>query len=304
MKNVKLVLSALLLMVSMSASAQFANSSAKSGGTKSGSILVKDCKNYGRFMFNYSPLHAKTTYELGKTSLDGSTTMSGFRLGYTQGISLSKKIPLFIEVGGELSINTKKEKTGKTWFGDYDENNNNADDDDDDDDDPYWAPGTRSDDYDDPYYYGDDGDYDDEKNFKYRSTMIALTIPVAVSYKLSFNNGLYVAPYVGVQFKLNLIGQYKTKYTGNDKETKKYWEDHGKTNWFSDDSSDKGGMGKDGAWNRFQMGWRIGANFGYKKFNFNIGYAGDISPLYKYDKNKETEKIKTGSVLIGVGCNF
>lgn len=303
MKNFKLILSAILLTVSMSASAQFANSSAKSGGTKSGSVLVKDCKNYGRFMFNYSPLHSKTTYEYGKTSLDGSTTMQGFRLGYTQGISLSKKIPLFIEVGGELSINTKKEKAGKTRFGDVDDVDDDNDDDDDDDDYPYFAPRTRSD-YDSDYDDDDDDYADYEKDFKTRSTMIALTIPVTVSYKLAFNNGLYVAPYLGVQFKLNLIGQTKTKYTGNDKETKKYWEDHGKTNWFSDDSSDKGGMGKDGAWNRFQMGWRIGANFGYKKFNFNIGYAGDISPLYKYDKNKETEKIKTGSVLIGVGCNF
>ncbi len=256
MKTFKLMLSAALLTVSVGVSAQFANTTSKSSGAKSGSsVFVKDCNSYGRFSLSYSPL--SFSYSSGSSSSyssddDEYKSLHGFRLSYLNGISVSKKLPFFVEVGADLSFNTRK------------------------------------------YSYGSDDDY------KIRSTNMAIAIPIQATYKLAFNNGVYLAPYFGLHFKLNVLGQDKETYEGD---YSGYDEDE-TAKWFKDD--DYSGSGDEGyGYKRFQFGWQTGLNVGYKKFNFNIGYSGD-SPIWKSKESYhgKKEKLKTGSLIVGIGVNL
>lgn len=121
-----------------------------------------------------------------------------------------------------------------------------------------------------------------------RNSMLSIAIPIDLTYRVQLASGFYVAPYLGMRLKANVIG--KSKYSDGS-----YSES---INWF-----DKDDMGEDGTFNRFQVGGIAGANIGYKQFNFNIGYQFD-SPLYKESESGYTMKIKTGGIVVGVGYNF
>lgn len=124
------------------------------------------------------------------------------------------------------------------------------------------------------------------QGIKMSSSTAAIAIPVNATYKLAFKNGLYLAPYFGLHFKVNVLGKEKMSYGG----------ESASSSWFSKDDMD------DETYNRFQMGWQSGLNLGYKMINLNIGYMGDFMPLYK---EKESDmKIKTGGFVVGVGFNF
>ena len=256
MKNFKLMLAATMLAMSVTASAQFANQGGRSNGSsgRQGSVLVKDCDNYNRISLSYAPLNM--THHYGSKSYD-SSTLQGFKLGWTGGYSVSQKLPFFIETGLDLSFNTKSINAEDDFGDDYD-------------------------------------DYYDDDDIKTRHMTMALTVPVNVTYKLAFKNGFYLSPYFGLHFKVNMLGKTKLNYDGDDD----YYyddDDDDSIDWFSEKD-----MGKNGTYNRFQMGWRIGSNIGYKNVNLNVGYAADFIPLYKYKKSK----IATGGVVVGVGVNF
>ena len=127
----------------------------------------------------------------------------------------------------------------------------------------------------DDYYYED---YEDEIKIQ----MLSLAIPIHLAYKLSFTNSAYISPYAGLHFKVNVLAN--EKYDG---ETFSY---------FDEDDMDMNGE----TFKRFQMGWRIGANVGYKAFNFNVGYMSDFTPLFSHRKTK----LNTAGFVVGLGVNF
>ncbi len=124
---------------------------------------------------------------------------------------------------------------------------------------------------------------EEDKYSKEKSTTASLIVPLQLAYKLSFQNGAYISPYTGFHFKVNVLGK--------DTETSYHYDETESYNWFDEDY---------GSYRRFQMGWRIGGNIGYKAFNFNVGYMLDFIPLCK----EGGEKIKTSSVHVGIGINF
>ncbi|MBP3373558.1 MAG: PorT family protein [Bacteroidaceae bacterium] len=124
---------------------------------------------------------------------------------------------------------------------------------------------------------------EEDKYSKEKSTTASLIVPLQLAYKLSFQNGTYISPYTGFHFKVNVLGK--------DTETSYHYDETESYNWFDEDY---------GSYRRFQMGWRIGGNIGYKAFNFNVGYMLDFIPLCK----EGGEKIKTSSVHVGIGVNF
>lgn len=124
---------------------------------------------------------------------------------------------------------------------------------------------------------------EEDKYSKEKSTTASLIVPLQLAYKLSFQNGAYISPYTGFHFKVNVLGK--------DTETSYHYDETESYNWFDEDY---------GSYRRFQMGWRIGGNIGYKAFNFNVGYMLDFIPLCK----EGGEKIKTSSVHVGIGVNF
>lgn len=183
MKNFKSILTLGMLFVSTAGFAQFANNggSHSSGG---GSALFKDTKSYSRIYIGYNP----TTISYDVKGVD-NTTLNGFTFGYTKGISLSKNLPIFLEVGARFNFGFKSENLS------------------DEDDDDYYSTRLSYDDY----------NEDEEETCK--TTTASLVVPINVAYKLTFAGGNFsVSPFLGITLKGNILGKEKYEY-GDDKET-------------------------------------------------------------------------------------
>lgn len=184
MKNFKSILTLGMLFVSTAGFAQFANNggSHSSGG---GSALIKDTESYSRIYIGYNP----TTISYDVKGVD-NTTLNGFTFGYTKGISLSKNLPIFLELGARFNFGFKSENVS------------------DEDDDDYYS--TR-------LSYDDDYDEDEEETCK--TTTASLVVPINVAYKLTFAGGDFsVSPFLGITLKGNILGKEKYEY-GDEKET-------------------------------------------------------------------------------------
>lgn len=137
--------------------------------------------------------------------------------------------------------------------------------------------GTVYEDYD---SYGD-GESTKMHNFNFQ-------VPVNYVYRFDITDEFSIAPYFGLNFKLNLVSNWK--YSEIDDE-EKYEETY---NLFSKDD-----MGED-TWNRFQMGWHIGSRFQYSRFSLSMQYGTDFIKAYSQGK----DKINTGNFKITLGFSF
>ena len=128
------------------------------------------------------------------------------------------------------------------------------------------------------------GDYD------YKTTISFLTVKVPVNVLYNFaipNTNLSVMPYVGLNAQVHVLGQNKTTVDdGEEKQTSKY-------SYFSKDDMED-------PYNRFVLGWQIGAMVSYNKYFVGIGYSGPVTCLYKNDDFK----IKTSQINISLGIKF
>lgn len=134
-----------------------------------------------------------------------------------------------------------------------------------------------------------ESDSDDGLKVSEAINFLSLSVPLNLTYKLSFSNGFYVAPYAGINFELGLLlnNTAKASYHG---------QSESKTqNMYSSDD-----MGDDSTFNRFQMGYQVGGNIGYKRFNLGLGYKGSFLPIFDHDGLS----IQTGGPVITVGYNF
>ena len=219
-------------------------------------------RGYNRLSFGLATDKLKSdekVFEDAKGKDSKTLGLKGIDLTYLHGIPVSKKLPMFVEVGGRFTFTTNKDS--------------------------------------------DKGSYD---GYKYeesvRSNLMSLSVPVNFTYKHTFSNGLYLAPYVGIHFRLNLIAQEKweTEYDGESED--------GTANYFkADDYDDDAAFGdNEDTWKRFQFGGQVGLNIGYKALNLGIGYY-FASPIYKYEDDYSSKydfKIKTGSLALTLGFNF
>ena len=111
MKSLKTILTMGLLLVSTTSFAQFANGGNSSNGSNGGG-LVKKTDNYSRIYVGYNPM--TLTYDIKGAD---DFTYPGLTFGFTQGINLSKNLPLFLEVGARFTFNFKSKSDDE----DYDE---------------------------------------------------------------------------------------------------------------------------------------------------------------------------------------
>lgn len=103
-----------------------------------------------------------------------------------------------------------------------------------------------------------------------------LQVPLNYVYRFGVADNLSIAPYLGLNFKLNLMSRFR--------EVEEEDGDREEYDWIS--MFDKDEMGDDGTWNRFQMGWHIGVGLQYDKIHLGIQYGTDFIPAYHY-KDKE-----------------
>lgn len=189
-------------------------------------------------------------------------SFNGFSIGYAKGFSVSNDMPLFIEAGAQLTYGT-----------------NTLDSEDDESLEVY--------------------NYELEQ----KTTILNLNIPVNLAYKFTVDSKkLSIIPYVGVNFKGNIIGKSKLNLVdeldSDYMSEKEFWEnaeDYGikqeKNNF---DKKDTGS--KDSQWKRFQVGWQIGIGLNYNKLYVGVSYGKDITELCK--------KTKLSTTSITLGYNF
>lgn len=237
MKPMKFLLTAALVVMAADASAQFTNgggTTAPSAGT--GAKLTKDCSPYNRFYVSYNPQTIK--YDSDNAE---DMTLAGFTAGYTHAISVSRQIPLFVELGARFNYSFKTQdlyeaKTGK-------ENES-------------------------------DVDYGDAKN-----TYMSLAVPVNLAYKLTLPNGkASITPFAGLTFKYNLKAGCDYDPTKKGKEEFEYGDTKLKYKDFFD-KKDMGS--KNATWSRFQAGWQIGVGLSYEAFYLGVHYGADFGELAK-----------------------
>ena len=125
-----------------------------------------------------------------------------------------------------------------------------------------------------------------EEGFKDSDTFLTLKVPVSVLYQFEVPNfPLTIMPYAGLNLQAHLLGQSKTSYEG---ESLKF-------SYF-----DKDDMNGD-PYNRFVVGWQIGARFMYQDYFIGLSYNGPITNLYKYSSDW---KIRNSQFNISVGLRF
>lgn len=122
-------------------------------------------------------------------------------------------------------------------------------------------------------------------------TTMSVSVPVNLAYKLQFTDAFSLQPYLGLNFKVNALARYKISF--DDDEDDYYYDEDEKNEW---SMFDKEAWGKDGVWNRFQMGWHIGVGINYNTFYLGLSYGTDFMELCK--------KTDTGTFKVGVGLNF
>lgn len=135
-----------------------------------------------------------------------------------------------------------------------------------------------------------------------KTTLFSLNVPVNLVYRFSFpNSNISIIPYLGVNFKGNIIGKVKynlTEELDEDYSEKDFWEEAEEYGYIHEanmfDKKEAGG--KDSQWKRFQMGWQIGVGLTYNKLYVGVGYGKDFTELCK--------KVKVSTTSITLGYNF
>lgn len=138
------------------------------------------------------------------------------------------------------------------------------------------------------YGSGKQSESGDEWSYEEKLRMLSLNVPVSISYKFGFSEKIFVTPYVGLNFRGNLLasGKYTNSYSMDGENLSESY----KWNYF-----DKDEVG-DEKWNRFQVGWQLGVGLDYKKLYVGIAYGKDFSELFK--------KGKISVTTISIGYNF
>lgn len=239
------------MAMTFGAKAQIVESSAKTIKVEA----AKPKSGYNRIMFNYSPLFTSIKFNETKLEGDGAgKTLQGGSISYTRGISVSKRLPMFVEVGIGAQFNSGNVIDGYTT------------------------------------------DYD---RLKLGLTLVRANIPVAFTYRFGFgqNKRIKISPFTGFNFGINIVTDDDKKYN------------YDILNYYNY---------KDDNYNRFQMGWLIGANFTFNRFNLQVAYTLDFMPLYKQDASTKYTgfgeyaviytipeiKANSGTLTVGVGFEF
>lgn len=134
-----------------------------------------------------------------------------------------------------------------------------------------------------------DSESDGDMEVSSSLNFLSLKVPVSVMYLVSVpNTQITLAPYLGLNLTGYLLGQQKISM-----------EYEGESESRSSSCFSKDDMGGE-PYNRFGLGWHIGARVGFGKYFFNIGYEGPITNLYK----SGSYEVSTNQVNISLGLTF
>ena len=254
----KFIIAALMLTASSATFAQFTN-----GGSKG---AAGDNSDYNKVSASFTL--GSFSEKIYGSSGDG-TGLYGFSVGYSHGFNLSQSLPMFLEVGGEFNFHSGSSKN-------------------------YMGPGLFSK-YLDPEYlesymerHGDDwmeditdkfsGEvedfYEDLDRGETTLTFMNIAVPVNFLYRFDVSEKFSIAPYAGLNLKLNIVGKAKAKGATES------------SSFFKKDDFKKAGLDEDFAANRFQLGMNLGVNcIINKKFSAGYRFQPDFISYQSYNQN-------------------
>lgn len=119
---------------------------------------------------------------------------------------------------------------------------------------------------------------------------IYLSVPVNFAYKFGVSDNVSITPYIGLNLKLHLLGRVKYEYEDE-------YDDDEESEWynvFSKDDMD------DETWNRFQLGWHIGAGVNIKKLYLGVSYGTDFIKAFKH----KDASVNSGNLSATIGYTF
>lgn len=183
---------------------------------------------------------------------------NGVGLNYIHGFKVSRTLPMYVEAGLNANFNFSTKNVGG--------------------------------------FIGED--YEDFEILEMKQKFQNINIQIPVNFTYHFNiKDFVVAPYLGLNFRLNAIERMKYLPDGNMDE-----DDDMDTDWINLLSKDD--MEGDTTWNVFQMGWHIGVGAEYKKIYLGLQYGTDFIPAYSSNVEGFKTKINTGNFRLTVGYTF
>jgi hypothetical protein len=131
------------------------------------------------------------------------------------------------------------------------------------------------------YYYDD---------FSAKLNMFSVNVPVNFGYKYSFNEDMFVYPYIGVNFRINAVGKIKCSAEDESKNFNIFDKDD------MCDLADNMGDTLEylQPFERFQAGWQIGVAFGINRVMLAASYGKDFTEIL------EKTKMAMPSITLGI----
>lgn len=195
-------------------------------------------------------------------NVDGGDDLKfqGFNLGWTKGFNIANNVPLFIEAGAGIQFRRYSDSESESF---------------------------------------NESGVSGKIKVTEKLNVLSLNIPVNLVYKFNATPDFSIEPFVGIDFRFNLMGKLKSEanYSGDyedevNEAIKDYLPDSDINIFDEDDMND---LGVDPA-KRFQAGWHIGTNFTYKKVSLGISYGQDF--------NEIVEDCKLSTTTVTLGFNF
>jgi hypothetical protein len=121
-----------------------------------------------------------------------------------------------------------------------------------------------------------------EDDESYKHNILNIAVPINIAYKIGLSDDITLVPYVGINFKGNVVSKEKYEW-GDESESYNYF--------------DKDDVGSDDQWNRFQFGGQIGVGINFKQLYVGYQFQGDFTELAK------KTKMPTNSIVLGISLN-
>jgi hypothetical protein len=191
-----------------------------------------DNEAFGTLFLQYNPCSLKASYK----GHSASTSYHGFSLGYLYSMPLAD-FPLYLEFGGAVQ------------YAFHNETENSSD----------------------KYYDYDDYGWDDfggsSHEYKIKTYLLSVRIPIGVMYSFDVSDAFSIQPYAGPYIRANILAKSKYTYDGKSETIDLFSKD------------DTG----DNALKRVQVGIQVGCKFRIgQKFTVGGGYFRDLTKIQEH----------------------